>query len=219
MVKNIDILVACVSILTVIAVGTVLKVAQSVILPFVIAWLLSYIFGPIVRFMTRKRIPTFLTVVLVLGVLLGACVLGAFFMNTRVSAFAAASPKYYNQFIDLTKKLTDSNLIPDQFWDSINWGERIGKYLLSLSGSLFNLLSKLVLVIIFLVFMLLGSPFVEYKIKKAFSTDASDRVISILKLSYITVSYKHDDWGMCMAFSLISEGRFFSDLGSYSFCS
>ncbi|MEA3285611.1 MAG: AI-2E family transporter [Synergistota bacterium] len=191
--KNVNIIVACVFILTLVAVGMVLKAAQSVILPFVIAWLLLYVFGPIVRFMARKKIPIFFTIVAVLALFLGVCALGAIFMNTRVVAFASAYPKYYDQLIALTKSFTSSDLLPPDFWDSINWGERIGKYLLSLSSSLVTFMSNLVLVIVFLVFMLLGSPYVEYKIKKAFSIDSGSRILSVLKAistqigSYLTL--------------------------------
>ncbi|PIE54350.1 MAG: AI-2E family transporter [Dethiosulfovibrio peptidovorans] len=179
--KNVNIVVACVFILTLVAVGSVLKATQSVILPFVIAWLLSYIFSPVVRAMARRRIPMVISMALVLAVLLGVCFLVAVFMNTRIVAFASAYPKYYDQLIALTKSFTNSKYLPPDFWDSINWGESVGRYLLSLSGSLVSLLSKLVLVVVFLVFMLLGTPYVEFKIKKAFSIDSGARVLLILK--------------------------------------
>ncbi len=179
--KNINIIIACVSILTLVAVGVVLKAAQSVILPFVIAWLLSYIFGPVVRFMAKRKVPSAFSVVLVLSILLGICYLGIFFLNTRIVAFAAAYPRYYDQLIVLTKSFTGNALFPPDFWDGINWGERIGKYLLSISGSLVSLMSNLVLVVVFLVFMLLGSPFVEFKIKRAFSQQYGATITSILK--------------------------------------
>lgn len=179
--KNINIIIACVSILTLVAVGVALKAAKGVILPFVIAWLLSYIFGPMFRFMTRKRVPAPVSVVLVLSILFGFCYLGIFFMNTRIVAFAAAYPRYYDQLIVLTKSFAGNSFLPPDFWDSINWGESIGRYLLSLSGSLVSLLSSFVLVVVFLVFMLLGSPFVEFKIKKAFPARYGATITAILK--------------------------------------
>lgn len=180
--KNINIIIACVSILTLVAVGVVFKAAQGVILPFVIAWLLYYVFGPVFRFMTKKKVPVSVSVVLVLSILLGFCYLVVYFMNTRVVAFAAVYPKYYDQLIVLTKSFTGNSLFPPDFWDSINWGERIGRYLLSLSGSLVSLLSNFVLVVIFLVFMLLGSPYVEFKIKRAFPARYGTAIIDILRI-------------------------------------
>lgn len=179
--KNINIIIACVSILTLVAVGVVLKAAKGVILPFVIAWLLYYVFGPMFRFMTRKRVPAPLSVILVLSILLGFCYLFVYFMNTRVVVFAAAYPRYYDQLIVLTKTFTANSIFPPDFWDSINWGQRLGRYLFSISGSLVTLLSNFVLVLIFLIFMLLGSPYIEFKIKRAFPERYGAAITSILK--------------------------------------
>ena len=53
-------------ILVLIAIGMVLKYAQSVILPLIIAWLLSFLIGPAINFMTRRKIPTTLAGFLIL---------------------------------------------------------------------------------------------------------------------------------------------------------
>ena len=99
--------VVLLGILTVLAVGAVLKSAQTVIVPLVIAWLLSYILGPAVEFMSRRKIPTPLAVFLVLLLLLGICWLGGIFMNARVSAFASEYPKYRDRFSEIATALTD----------------------------------------------------------------------------------------------------------------
>lgn len=170
-----------IAIIALVAAGVVLKAAKGVILPLVFAWLLSYLFAPIVRLMERKKIPTFVTIIAVLILFLGFCVLGFFFMNTRILAFAAAYPRYYDSLISLAKSLTSNFDIPAEFWSSINWGQRIGSYLLSLSGSLVSLLSNLILVIIFMVFILSGAPYYKYKLRKAFSETNTNRVITIVE--------------------------------------
>lgn len=175
------VLVFLIAILALVAAGVVLKAAKGVILPLVFAWLLSYLFTPIVRFMEKKRIPNFLTILVVLVLFLGFCTLGFFFMNTRVLAFASAYPRYYDSLISLAKSLTSNLDIPADFWSSINWGQRIGAYLLSLSGSLVSLLSNLVLVIIFMVFILSGAPYYKYKLRKAFSETNTNKVINIIE--------------------------------------
>ena len=40
--------------LAVIAVGTVLKIAQAVVIPLLIAWFLSYLLAPAVNFLVRR---------------------------------------------------------------------------------------------------------------------------------------------------------------------
>ena len=58
-------------ILVLVAVGVVLKYAASVILPLIIAWLFSFLIGPVVNYMTQRKVPTTLAVFIILILLLG----------------------------------------------------------------------------------------------------------------------------------------------------
>ncbi len=60
-----------------------------------------------------------------------------------------------------------------------NWGQSIGRFLVTLSGSIFAFVSKLVLVVIFLFFILLGKPYFKYKILKSFSDDKANQFSQI----------------------------------------
>ena len=82
-------------ILVMVAVGVVLKTAQSVILPLVIAWLLSFLIGPAINFMTARKIPTTLAVVIIIIVLLGIFYLSGTFLYARFAAFVEAYPRYH----------------------------------------------------------------------------------------------------------------------------
>jgi predicted PurR-regulated permease PerM len=166
-------------ILVLVAVGMVLKSAQSVILPLIIAWLLSYLIGPAINFMTRRKIPTTLAVVLILIVLLGIFYLSGTFLYARFAAFAAAYPRYHTRLTELiTMIISQWNLEFDPL-AGINWGQNIGRGLASLSRSIFAFASQLVLVIIFLFFILLGKPYFRYKILKSFSAQNADQISRI----------------------------------------
>lgn len=167
------------SILTLVAVGVVLKYAQSVVLPLVVAWLLSYILGPVVNFLTQRRVPTGLAVFSVLFLLLGISYLGAVFLYSRVSVFAAAYPIYVERLTDLIGALTDRLNLPYNPFSEINWGQEVGGYLVGFSGSLFAFMSKLIMVFIFLIFLLMGKPYIRYKIAKAFSPEYAGQVTHI----------------------------------------
>lgn len=175
------VVVVLLSIIALVAAGVVLKAAKGVILPFVIAWLLSYLFAPVVRFLVKKKVPTIVTTVFVLAIFIGVCTLGIIFLNTRIMAIAKVYPRYYSQLIDIAKSLTSSVDLPPDFWTQINWGERAGAYLFSFSGSLVSFFSNLILVIIFLVFMLSGSPYFSYKIRKAFNNEYSEKITKIIQ--------------------------------------
>ena len=166
-------------ILVLVAIGVVLKSAQAVVLPLIIAWLLSYLIAPAINYMTQRKIPTTLAVVIILIILLGIFYLSATFLYTRISAFAMAYPRYQTRFIELIGVVTNRWDLPFDPLAGINWGQNIGRFLVSLSGSIFVFVSKLVLVVIFLFFILLGKPYFKYKILKSFSTQNADQISSI----------------------------------------
>lgn len=169
-------------VIALVCVGIVLKAGKGFIRPLILALLISNLFVPFVRFTSHKKIPAFLSITAVLATFLGACTLGVLFMNGRIVALAQSLPRYYDRLMALTKSLTGQvSLLPPGFWDSIDWGQKITTYLFDLSGSVVSLLSNLVLVIFFMVFILLGAPHFEYKIKKAFSTSNASRVRNIME--------------------------------------
>ncbi len=166
-------------ILVMVAVGVVLKTAQSVILPLIIAWLLSFLIGPAINFMTARKIPTTLAAFIILIVLLGVFYLSGTFLFARFSAFVAAYPKYHARFTDLITLVTSKwNLAFDPL-AGIDWGQNIGRFLASFSRSIFVFVSQLVLVSIFLFFILLGKPFFRFKILKSFSAEDADQIARI----------------------------------------
>ena len=166
------------AILTIIAIGMVLQVAQSVFIPLVIAWLLSYILGPVVNVMTRRRIPTGIAVFVVLLLVFGVCYLAGIFFHQRFMAFVNAYPRYAERLNDLLLKLSqDWNYNPLK---EFNWVQQGGAFLLSMSQPVLSFLSKLIMVIIFLVFLLLGKPYFHYKVRKAFSQSNAEHLTQII---------------------------------------
>ncbi|MCF7935754.1 MAG: AI-2E family transporter [Synergistales bacterium] len=170
--------------LTLFALGVVLKYARPVILPLVIAWLLSYILGPVVTLMARRGIPWVLSVIMVLPILLGIGFLFATLVQSQLTSFAVEYPKYQARFAEISSALvsqfdTPGNVTLDVF--NVNWGQRIGSYIVQISGSFVALVTNLVKVIFFLFFLLLGKPYFKYKLIKAFSDDHARYLNRILE--------------------------------------
>lgn len=172
--------VGLLALLSVIACGMVLKAAQSVVLPLVIAWLLSYILGPVISFLTRRKFPAGLAVTITLVLLLGVCYLLTMFLHARVSAFAAAYPQYQEKLNQLMNTVAMRWNLEWNPFAGVDWGEKVGGFLVDVSGSLFSLVSSLVMVFIFLVFLLLGKPYFNLKVEKAFAPAHATSIISIL---------------------------------------
>jgi len=175
--QNQRVLIPLVGIVAMVATGFVLKTAQAVILPLVIAWFLSYILAPLVNFLARKRVPTGPSVGVVLFLLLGFFYLAGLFIYSRVLAFAAEYPKYAEQFNQISAGFSAHITLPS-WWpeNTVDWQQKVGEWLVSLPGSFVSFFKNLILVLIFLVFMLLGKPYFQSKIERAFPDTKGEAV-------------------------------------------
>ena len=182
--KRSNLIVGLLTVLVVFAVATAFKAAQSVLIPLMIAWLLSYICGPVVTFLVHKRVPLGLAAFAVLILVLGVCYLGGIFLIGRVQSFVDEYPKYANQlqtiYNDLMYNLSAKMNVPEGALADINWAQEIGKRLVVMSGSLASFAGNLVMVLIFLVFMLLGKPYFSYKVAKAFPQEQATMFSTVM---------------------------------------
>ncbi len=172
--------VALLAVVTLILVGAVLRTAQVVVLPLIIAWLLSYILGPIVTFLTRRRVPVALSITFVLVLLLAAGYFIGVFLHSRVINFMQYYDAYYARLIELIRTFTDDLDLEFDLISGIDWGPLVREHLMKLTSPLISFMSRLLLVVIFLVFLLLGKPFFPAKVKRAFGPDDAERVTRIL---------------------------------------
>ncbi len=177
--NELGVIAGLLSLLVVAAACLVLRAAQSVILPLIIAWLLSYLLGPVVTFMTRRRIPTGVAVTLVLLILLGICYLGGLFLHSRVMAFIQAYPVYQQRVMALLRTATQRWDLPYDPLEGIDWWSKVGEYLAVTAGPVVSFTSKLVMVIFYLIFLLLGKPYFSAKLQHAFDTQRADRIASM----------------------------------------
>ena len=179
--KDIKILTGCVAVLTAIAVGFVLQAAQGVFIPLFIAWILSYMMAPGVRFMTRLKVPPMITTFILMALLLFAAGQGGRLVSQILVGQVDKYVEYYEQLREIWNHLSAKYPVLSAGLDlkSVNWGDALRSNIISYSGSIFNLLSKTVMVIVFLLFILLGSPYVEAKIRRAFP-QKSAQVMTIL---------------------------------------
>lgn len=174
------IVTALLGLLTLVALGFVLKAAQPVVLPLTIAWLLSYILGPVLNALARRRVPAGLAVSFMLVMLLMVGYLLIIFLHARVTAFAIAYPKYQERFDLLLARIAQSWDLEWNPFAGIQWGDQVRGWLVALSGSLFTFVSRLVMVLIFLVFLLLGKPYFDVKVRRAFDEDTGQRIARVI---------------------------------------
>ncbi len=172
-------LIPFLGIITLVMVGFVLKAAQVVILPLIIAWLLSYLFAPVVNFLARHKVPTGAAVLAVLLILVGFFYLIGFFVQTRVMAFIGQYDEYAAKLTQIASDFMIRFNIPETYWEDFDWPGQIGTQLKIISGSFVILVSNMGMILIFLVFMLLGKPFSQRKIEQAFAGDRAAKITNV----------------------------------------
>ncbi len=187
--KRSNLMVGLLSVLVVFAVAAAFKAAYTVVIPLMIAWLLSYICGPVVNWLVHKRVPLGLSVLAVLALVLFVCYLGGVFLGGRVRDVLAESPRYIQQLNVIYQDVVSGLDLPEDFLADIDWTRQLGPKVaaasVTVAGFMGNFLGKLTLVLIFLVFMLLGKPYFKYKVAAAFpedrATQFTDMTASISK--------------------------------------
>lgn len=163
-------------IIALIMLGAVLRLGRGVFLPIVVATLFYFLFAPIVKYLSERRIPTFLSTSIVLLIFIGFCVAGGLFLNTRIVALADAYPRYHARFGILFSSFVSQFDFSPAWLENFNLAPVIGEKLLMLSGFLMGFMTNLILVVFFLVFLLIGAPYFDFKIDMAFSARNAARV-------------------------------------------
>lgn len=150
-----------------------LQAAQPILLPFFFAILLAILGSTPVRWMKRKRVPTWISVLIVACVLMGALFGTAYFLATSVDEFTAAIPRYrakldeiYSSLIQwflknglkINEELSSSLLDPNAVLDMLGKG---------LKG-IVSALSSTALVMIIMIFMLYEAAEFRAKLRVAF---------------------------------------------------
>lgn len=172
-------LIPFLGVITLVMVGFVLKAAQVVILPLIIAWLLSYLFAPMVTFLARHKVPTGFAVLAVLLILVGFFYLIGIFVQTRVMGFIGQYDEYAAQLTQISTDLATRLKLPEGYLQNFDWTGQVGKRLVVLSGSFVSIVSNMGMILIFLVFMLLGKPYGRRKLHQAFAGERAVKIIAV----------------------------------------
>lgn len=166
-------------VLAVVAVGAVLKAAQGVVIPLLIAWLLSYLLAPAVNFLVRRlRLPAPWAVTGIVLLLLLACWGVGLVIHQRLLVFAKVFPDYQAKLSHLYAHYGRALNVPAAVLKDLDWNAQMGPLLLKTSRFFIAFISNAVLVTVFLVFMLLAKPYAHDKLRAAMP-DRADALIAL----------------------------------------
>jgi len=163
----------------------ILKTLKTVFIPLIFAALLSIILKPVIKYFQRWKIPTGISVtVVILLVFLTIYLLGSI-IYAGVASFKRDFPRYESNLrVTLETTLNKINIESEEFrqyFFNINWQKRlnefsVGDIISNTLGSFFNFLGYTLLILIFTIFLLSGQIHLSQKVNDAFDS-AKSRVI------------------------------------------
>lgn len=165
--------------------GVILKLARPVLFPFFLALFISYVIGPALEFLTRRKVPRPVALIVIILVTFSLMyLLGAVFYSSG-KAFAAELPGYTEQFQSLIKQLEASHFLGAKWNVATLLGninvEKIASIALSALGPFFGFLSNLFLVLIFLIFILAGRGRLRGKVERSFNPHQAGRINEVVE--------------------------------------
>ncbi|WP_053228082.1 AI-2E family transporter [Spirochaeta cellobiosiphila] len=163
-----------------IAFMAIAKLTQNVLQPLVIAVLLHFTLLPIVKFLTKLRIPRFIAILLMIGLILGLIyVLGIFFYSS-LRSFVHEMPKYQDRFLAILEDIMTRFQIPGDLIDEFNWTSTLSNILVGWSSNFMSFLKALGIVLIFLMFVSFEAPYFDLKVRRAFHIKTSTRIFRMI---------------------------------------
>ena len=152
-----------------------LKATAAVFAPIVFAVMISFMLFPVMQKMEKHHIPRTLAVIIIMSVLAVVVYFIVVIAQNSFNLFINNYPRYLQQFqeiyYDFSNKLIEKfelQVQPDIFAGT-NWPRMIQTYVISFSSSLTKMAGYKLLIFIFMFFLFLEYPYLNEKIKDAFS--------------------------------------------------
>jgi predicted PurR-regulated permease PerM len=164
-----------VSVIGIIVIGATLKELQSIILPFVIAYLLYFAFSPVNTWLSERKIPIGIIIIADLLVMLVAAGVISLFFIEPVTTFQDNFDQYATKLNTIVRTTAQSYGIKDPFFQSFSLQRIIAKLdFKALAGgavsSMVDIAGTVLLVIFFFAFIVGGHHAIYGAIKRRFSS-------------------------------------------------
>ncbi|MBR9979319.1 MAG: AI-2E family transporter [Bacteroidetes bacterium] len=177
-------------VMVVFATGVLLNEMQAVLLPFLLALFLSFIFKPVIIFLRKKSIPNIIALLMVF-IFISALFFGlSSIIYKSFESFVSQAPKYQQKLLGLLREFT---LMIDQVAyrldvkpENFSLGEFIDINALTSvltygAGSLFSGLGNVFIIMLVMFFILAGSGNLSAKVRNAFKEEHAEQLSSMIE--------------------------------------
>ena len=182
---------ALLGVLVAIAAAAALRATSSVLIPLVLAVFLCYLILPIMRFLKRFRVPEVLTLPASLLLIVGLLFLLNLVVVQTIGEIQEAMPRYTERMNELSNGLIAHLGDRAELIQDVDWVGEVSDALtgmtVSIFGSVVNFIGKLVLVIMYMVFIMLGREGIVRNLGRAFSKERAEELQDIVQKVNIQV--------------------------------
>lgn len=185
--RGIFLLLLCICVILVTA---VLKVTSEVLLPVIIAIMLSFVFQPVLVFFKKKfHIPNVLGIVIIFLILFAAIFFIGNLLFSSIKTIISVYPKYEERFVYVYKAVAEifhlsydneSSLIAN-LWNQLGIRNAIQSLGFKLSNSLIDFAKNLTVIALFVIFFLSETNLFKEKAIVALEGKSSGKIISMTK--------------------------------------
>jgi predicted PurR-regulated permease PerM len=167
----------------------ILQTLQSILLPFFIAIILSFVFEPVFAWLKKKKMPTALAIFVILLMIIIITNIASVFIYTSVNTFSNEFPRYEEKFRNMTESVALQLKIPPEDVNKFKEGLKftnllkqgsITSALTSIFTGFLGVFSDFVLILFYIIFILSEMGSIKRRIEKAFSSQRAKSISSLI---------------------------------------
>lgn len=167
----------------------ILKELQSILLPFVLAVIISMLFHPFYKWMKGKKVPGFIAITIIIITILILSNITSVFVFAGINSFNSEYPKYEVRFHNLyISFVTLLNLSPDDirsFKESLKLKNlllegSVTATLTNVFSSIVGIFSNFILILVYVIFLLSEIGSLRSRVLRAFSVEKAKKITNTL---------------------------------------
>ena len=174
----------------------VMKELSSILIPFVLAVIISFVFEPFYSWMRSKKIPSFLAVIAVLITLIIITNIASVFIIASINSFSSDFSIYEKKFTDLFNSLILTMHLSSEELKSLNEFLKISNlvqqgsitnFIAGFFTSFLSVFGDFILILFYVIFLLTEIGNIKERIRIAFKNEKAESIISTLDRIFIDV--------------------------------
>lgn len=184
------------SLLIIVITFIILKELKTILVPFFIAVIISFVFEPLYEFLKKKRVPSAVAIILILLIIIAIANITSVFIFTSINTFSADLPRYEEKFRSMIVSMFHYLKFSDADIQNMNESLKIKNLLMqgSITAALTGLFSSIigifgdfVLILFYVVFIISEIGSIRQRIKRAYSAERASKIQEILTETFADV--------------------------------